>query len=193
MKKFFQRKTVSLITIVAAAALLVAACTDAPVAVETDLEPQFARQGPFLHSVTGHGQFTYFEGGEGVPWFASFTARVGADGSVSGQASAMLHGFTDSRGVDHAAVVAGELDVVCLSVSGNRAWIGTVIKNSTNMDWIGFQTGWVVEDNGSSGDRLRIARFPHDPAHFPNFAQDICTNQSLVPNSLLTGGNIRVR
>ena len=87
--------------------------------------------------------------------------------------------LTTPLGSEDSAVLHTESEVVCLSVDGDRAWLGLVIKNSTRSDWIGFQAGWVVEDNGSSGDRIRISTTPRDN---PNHAQNVCTRQSLVPN-----------
>ena len=74
-------------TAFAAIALAFVACTDAPVAVETDLEPQFARGG--LPTITGGGITLNFNSG-----FGEFVAIGGFSAQATGSGVVTAHGFS---------------------------------------------------------------------------------------------------
>jgi hypothetical protein len=134
-----------------------------------------------VQSATGSG---HFETNGELRTF-SFSAVERADGTTSGEwqvvsrvgAGATLHG-----------------DVVCLTVLGNRAWIGTRIESSDNPAVIiGSEGGFRVVDNGEGSDppdQLSLA-FINGPA---GFAQNYCNNAPAAPPLIVAqSGNIQVR
>jgi hypothetical protein len=142
--------------------------------------PNASSQG-VVQSATGSG---HFESGGELRTFA-FSAVQRADGTVQGEwqvvsrvgAGTKLHG-----------------DVVCVSVLGNRAWVGTRIESSDNpVVVIGSEGGFRVVDNGEGNDppdQTSVAFF-NGPA---GFAQNYCNNRPAAPplNAVLNG-NIQVR
>lgn len=133
-------------------------------------------------SATGSGHFT--AGGE-LRTF-TFSAIKQADGTVSGEWQVV------SR-VGNGAHLHGS--VTCLSVVGNRAWIGTVIESSDNpVVVIGSEGGFRVVDNGEGQgeppDQTSLA-FINGP---PGFAQNYCNNMPAAPPlNAVEDGNIQVR
>lgn len=107
-----------------------------------ELAPQFAKSpNAVVHSVTAGGQVDYtdvFGSGHEV---YGFTASVDGDGNVKG--SFQSHWVSDGGTLRFA------MDITCLSVNGNQAWLGGVITRS-NDDYlpVGFEFRWRVVDNG---------------------------------------------
>ncbi|MFN2563920.1 MAG: hypothetical protein ABR499_02755 [Gemmatimonadaceae bacterium] len=132
-------------------------------------------------SATGSGHLT--AAGE-LRTFA-FSAVERADGSVAGQ----FELFARSAGVR----VHGE--VVCLQVVGNRAWMGGVIRQTSDPTraQAGTETGWRVADNGEGRaappDQTSLM-FVNQP---PGFAQSYCRGMSPTPMNPVEKGNIQVR
>jgi hypothetical protein len=167
-------------------ALATVGCLDGPTDLPFDADPQFAAQG-VVHSATGSGHLP--SGAEDKRVFA-FTALEHADGSVSGQFTLVI--TAPVLGSENPAIGRIEAEVVCMSVSGNRAWVGGVVKSAARSDWVGRQTGWAVEDNGpgNSGDLISLMNIPSTN---PDLAQSVCDAQTRVPNRLVEGGSVRVR
>ena len=70
----------------------------------------------------------------------TFTVRIYADGSVDGHFN-----YTQVRdGVQLTA--SGSLD--CATITGNRAWVGGVIEESSRASLIGLDMWFQVQDNG---------------------------------------------
>ena len=165
---------------ICAAAL--AACRSGTEPTSTNLAPSLDRDGGgrVVQSATGAGHFTI--GGE-LRTFA-FTAQKHADGSVTGQYQ-LINRASDAR-------VHGE--VTCLSVVGNRAWIGGVQKNGSEGFPEGLENGFRVVDNGEGAndppDQLSLM-FVNAP---PGFAQAYCNARPAAPPLFpIEGGNIQVR
>ena len=156
--------------------LAVLACTEAPTAVVLDEEPLLAKNG-VMHSATGSGHITTT-----ARRTFTFSANQRADGTTTGQFNLVIHNDTMIR--IHA-------EVTCMSVAGNRAWVGGVVKSASNPDWVGLETAWAVEDGGKNGqDMIGLMNVP---TAFPGFAQAICDAQTRIADRPVEGGNLRVR
>lgn len=138
--------------------------------------------GPVVQSATGAGHFTV--GGE-LRTF-SFTALKHADGTVQGEYE-LFSRLTGAR-------IHG--DVTCLSVVGNRAWIGGRQEHSQDDALFppGLENGFRVADNGEG------ANDPPDEMSLmfvnatPGFAQNYCNARFLAPPlNPIEAGNIQVR
>jgi hypothetical protein len=85
-------------------------------------------------SATGSGQSTF--GGEQRTF--TFTASMSADGTVDGQAQ------LDNRAQGRRF----HMSLNCLVVSGNKAWVGGVVTDSTIPGDVGATWDFEVVDNG---------------------------------------------
>ena len=187
----------SLFISAAAIALAVVACTDTPtdpVTLDADLEPQFARRGPLVHSATGAGHIAHPSGVvlDDTRIFA-FTALEHADGTVTGQAQLNIIGV--GFGSENPAITNYfQAEVVCLTVEGDDAWIGAVIKTSSIPANIGNEVGWRVRDNGQGNsaepDGISTTQFPTND---PGFAQAFCDAKPNRFLNVVEQGNIQVR
>ena len=174
-----------------AIALAVVACTDAPVAIETDLEPQLARGGPLVHLATGSG--IAFSAGGTVHRIFSFTAREHADGRVSGQFQLELIGPPDFGSTNPAITRYLQAEVTCLSVDPNfplfggfpTAWVAGVIKSSSVPAHIGEAAAFAVVDRreGNSGPFDIITTMVPFPIGSNTVAEvnAFCETQDLLP------------
>jgi hypothetical protein len=143
--------------------------------------------GGVVHSATGSG---HTEGASGARRTFTFSAVERADGSVSGQFNLVLH--ESVRGSTNPATTRIQAEVVCISVSGSQAWVGGVVKSSSNPDWVGLETGWSVLDDGegsSSSDRISLMNVPN----VPGTAQATCDDRTRVPDLIVERGNVQVR
>ena len=184
----------------AAVALAVVACTDTPtdpVAVETDSEPQLAQGRRVVHSATGSGLFTHPSAvfNDQLRVF-SFTAVEYDDGTFSGQFQ--LEIMESAVGSTNPAITRWlQAEVTCVTVIGNEAWIGGVIRNSSIPFNVGKETRFRVEDNGqganSPPDRMTTTTGIPQPVG-SGHAQAWCTNtpQARVLNPVARG-NLQVR
>ena len=120
----------SLVTTAAATLLTVLA------SVSAATPPDVTQHGRPMHWASGGGTVEY----GGTLNTHAFTARIDADGNVSGQAEFQL------RYID--ATVHAEVN--CLEVVGNEAWIGGTITRSSNPTVVGQGLDIVfrVQDNG---------------------------------------------
>jgi hypothetical protein len=129
-------------------------------------------------SVTGSGHIT-----TNAKRTFSFTARQNVNGTVKGQFNLVIH--SEPQVEIHA-------EVICLSVAGNRAWVGGVVKSASNSAWLGLETGWAVEDNGSGSPSPDFISLMNVPSALSGLAQSVCDNQTRVPNSAVEGGNVTI-
>ncbi|HEY2954002.1 MAG TPA: hypothetical protein VGK89_01990 [Candidatus Eisenbacteria bacterium] len=67
-----------------------------------------------------------------------FTAEIDADGVVTGEAEFQHRDLG----------VHNHVEITCLTVIGNDAWIGGVIRESNIPELVGVQIVWRVQDNG---------------------------------------------
>ena len=80
---------------------------------------------------------------DGELWVLTFNATKFADGSVNGEAHVDRHDLG----------VSWSVDVTCLSVVGNTAWIGGIIRNSKGgLPRDGTVSYFYVIDNGEGED-----------------------------------------
>ena len=172
-------------TVFAALALAFVACSDVPVAPDTDLQPQFSRAGGVVHHVSLGGADIC--GALGLPTGCdanfSLTANEQADGSVKGQWQDTFAG--GGEGI-HVAID-------CLSVVGNGAVVGGVITHGTNsgVDVSGQRALTAVVDNGTS------ANDPADQLSFSFFPTGAASCNSFIPGNFplfnLAHGQVKVR
>ena len=104
------------------------------VAVAGLLGASVALAGSAVHRASGGGTVDW-PGGR-VTY--GFTARIDATGEVKGEAE--FH-FRDTGLRSH-------VDINCLAVSGNVAWLGGTITRSDDPSVVGMEVTWQVKDNG---------------------------------------------
>ena len=186
-------------TVFAAIALAFGACTDLPVALDTDLQPAFARGagGGIVHSATG-GSHRFFNDAARTKRKFSFTAREHADGTFSGQFQLNIMGLVGFFGSENPAITRFlHAEVLCLSVEGNEAWIGGVIRSSSIPGNIGKETGFRVRDNGQGKsappDEISGTTFPLPDLFPPGHAAAWCEDQPLRGLLEVVQGNLQVR
>jgi hypothetical protein len=122
---------------------------------------------------------------DGELWVLTFSARKFADGRVNGEAHVDRHDLG----------VSWSIDVTCLSVVGNTAWIGGIMRNSKGgLPVDGAISYFYVIDNGE-GDNAAVDRASavrvNDVA-----GEDIafCSSRPLLlPASDIAHGNVQVR
>jgi hypothetical protein len=174
--------------------MLLSSCSDRSAETPLDITaPSYQAvlaedHGAALHHVNGSGHL--FEPQSRRVF--TFTAHERTDGSLAGQFSLTV--TTPLFGSENPSITHVEAEVVCLVVDGNRAWVGGVVKNASNPDWIGGETAWAVEDNGEGGeaqDFISFMRLP--PQHVPGFAQFNCDNRTWTPDRPIDAGNVVVR
>lgn len=170
------------LTVVAA----LAACDTTPTDVPSGDSPSMAISGGVLASVVGSGHIPQGEEDRRV---FSFAAAQRADGSVTGQFTLLI--TSSVLGSENPSITRIEADVTCMSASGNRAWVGGVVTNSSNPAWIGMETGWAVEDNGEGANSFDLISLMNVPGP-PGLAQSVCDSRARIPNLLIETGNVQV-
>jgi hypothetical protein len=105
----------------------------------------------------------------------SLTARIDAAGNVSGQ---WQDAFTQNQGF--------HINVTCLTVVGNQAWVGGVITQAANPAFIGVQARTLVVDNGQSSDTIGFTVI------FPNGNAPDCSAQPAFQQFPLNQGQVKV-
>lgn len=159
--------------------------TEPPVA-ESAIAPSFAASGGVLASARGAGHISQGDSDRRV---FSFAAQQRADGSATGQFTLLI---TNSiLGSENPSVTRVEAEVTCMSSGGNIAWVGGVVKNSTNPAWIGMETGWAVEDNGEGANGFDAISLMNIPGP-PGLAQAVCDSQTRNPNLPVEQGSVQV-
>lgn len=149
------------------------------VATFTFWQVSVSAQGRVIASATGSGNITQ----NGSFRTFAFTAKLYEDGTAQGEAEVLNH-------VNHRTV---HIEVDCLRVAGNRAYVGGRITNATNTALEGQRVLFAVEDNGEGAndppDRISLVVVlePEDPT-----CADPETN-GLIPNRIVERGNIQVR
>lgn len=133
-----------------------------------------ASAAPSVSKATGGG--TYEK--NGFLNTIAFTAQVDGGGAAKGEAQFQL------RDID----LRIHLDVDCLVVVGNQAWIGGVIKTSSDPSLIGQRRVFTVVDNGEGGGAVDELGEPVVSALMLD-----CLTQPALPLLPLTNGNFQVR
>lgn len=167
----------------AVAALPLAACQDRG---PTGPEPAFELPAPgsgIVYQVSGGGAVVR-EDLEGAPReIYGFQAQVDAAGNVRGEAE--VHFPSDE--------VKMHIDVQCLVVERNRAWLsGPVTRSDDPETPVGRVFVWLVQDNGEGHDAPpdRISNFIHRPGD--NFPPDICERTWSLETFAWDDGNVRI-
>lgn len=145
----------------------------------------------------GHGAYTVTDSnGKSVKRQFSFSAKINADGSVNGSAELSNPAFT---GANNKSPYHVTIDVTCLNVIGNTAFVGGLVRN-TNDTGGGVLTGAVffsVQDNGEPGkdqDRISPLFFWDNDPNTVGDPQACLLNQlGDFPMTPIEEGNIQVR
>jgi len=128
---------------------------------------------PAVNKATGGG--TVETGGTKVT--IAFTAQVDAAGAVKGEAEFQL------RTED----VTFHVDIDCLSVAGNQAWMEGVITTSSDPARVGTRVQWTVVDNGEG-------KGTQDQTSLPVAGTaGSCNQRPALPLIPWTNGNVQVR
>lgn len=174
-------------TILAAATLLAAAACDQPPTAPTSDELRAAAPAAVLNgapdrrSATGSAHF--LTGGEHRT--VAFTAIRDADGSVHGQFQMNIHALD----------VFWHTEVECLTIVGNRAFIGgTVTSSSDARVRVGTKSYFWVEDHGQGADappdRVSLVSPNEDQQGLDDFCNLV---QNLLPGRDVLRGNVQIR
>lgn len=136
-----------------AAALAIVACEPviAPLAdtIPEVPAPSFAVFNPVVQHVTGSADFHWIRPSTGEEFWrtSSLTARKHADGSVTGTYEANIHGLITYEG-----------RITCLTITGNEAWLGLIIEDSSNPAVIGSERALYVMDNAGADRSTALPR-----------------------------------
>ena len=186
MRRWFNRSVVS--ASLPLLALMASSCGDVPTATTPDTAALTLSGSVPVHVATGSGH-TFEPPTQRV---FTFTADRRPDGSLTGQFSLTI--TSPLFGSPNPSVTRLEASVVCMVVDGNRAWVGGVVKNASNPEWIGAETAWAVEDGGEGpGAQDFISHMRLPPQHVPGFAQFSCDNRVWTPDLPIDAGNVVVR
>jgi len=154
--------------------IAVLACQDQGPTVPPD-GPQFLRVGTRpVYRVSGGGSVVRADPSGTRRSVYAFDASLDATGKVSGQAE--VH-FTSTLAHLH-------IDVRCLVVRGNEAWLSGPVTRSDNLDFpLGAVFLWRVQDNGEGRGAApdRISSFVWNPE--ANYSPAVCLWQ---PEALVT-------
>ena len=166
------------------ALLTLAACQDrGPTAPQPELELTAAAVSGIVYQVTGSGAVVR-EDLEGAPRETyGFQAQVDAAGNARGEAE--VHFPSDE--------VKMHIDVQCLVVERNRAWLsGPVTRSDDPETPVGRVYVWMVVDGGEGGDAApdRISSFVHRPGD--NLPPDICQQQWRLDTYRWDHGGVRI-
>ncbi len=117
----------------------------------------------------------------------TFNVRVYADGSVDGRFN-----YTQVRDGGEPLTVTGSLD--CAVISGNQAWVGGVIEQSSRESLVGLDMWFQVQDNGEPGSDETPDMSSTLGAGGPGTGDQYCADAPVVrfPFFLETG-NLQVR
>ena len=126
-----------------------------------------------VHKVTVGSPDIIGPGGDGN---FSLIAQVDAAGNVSGQ---WQDAFTQNQGF--------HINVTCLVVVGNQAWVGGIITQARNPAFVGLQARTLVVDNGPNGDTIGFTNF------FPNGNAPDCSAQTPFLQTPLAQGQVIVK
>ena len=109
----------------------------------------------------------------------SLHAEIDAAGNVSGQ---WQDAFTQNQGF--------HINVTCLTVVGNQAWVGGVITQAQNPAFIGIQARTLVVDGGlpnGGGDTVGFTVI------FPNGGAPDCSAQTAFQQFPLNQGQVDIK
>ena len=157
------------------------ACEPAVNAVGPDVDAQFARSGNApAHHVSGGGQVDYtgtVADGAAKETYG-FTASVNGNGEVKGQ----FESHWGSEFMFH-------MDITCLTVVDNKAWLGGVTTRSNNEDFpVGQEWVFSVVDNGEGANAE-----PDQLSYFYAISADGCSQQYNIYLFDWTSGNVQVK
>ena len=128
---------------------------------------------PAVNKATGGGTV---ESG-GVLETIAFTAQVDAAGEVKGQAEFQLRSQS----------VTFHVEIECLSVAGNQAWMEGVITSSSDPARVGTRVQWTVVDNGEG-------KGAQDQTSLPVAGTaGSCNQRPALPLIPCTNGNVQVQ
>lgn len=152
-------------------------------------QPAFARSANApVHQVSAGGQVDY----SAIPGFGDYHETYGFHASVDGNGN--VTGEFQSHWGNDASAIKLRIDISCLSVNGNQAWLGGTVTQSGDETAIpvGMQFVWSVIDGGEGKNAPpdRLSYFYYGT----NLTAAACANQGA--NFYFfdwTQGNVQVR
>jgi hypothetical protein len=143
-----------------------------------------------IHSITGSGLIVvppdfFFPGSEGFVTTTSISAHQKADGSLKGTTT--IHTWFASQSEPMVFVS----DITCLTVDGNTAYFGAVVRYSNNFSYTkpgNEDVGFVIDSNKTGPDIFWIGPI----IYFLKPGEDCSARPTLIPYPL-TSGNFIVR
>lgn len=122
---------------------------------------------------------------DGELWVLTFNADKRADGTVTGTA------HIDRKDLD----AAWDVDVTCMSVVGNRAWIAGIVRNARGaIPRDGTVSYFYVTDNGEGADSVLDRASAIRINDVAGQDRAFCTDRPVVlPDSEIAHGNVQVR
>lgn len=148
---------------------------------------------PGRESANGHGTLEVQDGdGNTVKRQFSFSARVHADGTVTGQAVLHNPAFEGANGKPYQLKV----DISCMRVVGNIAILGGTTERTNDPNLVDA-VFFTVQDNGEPGkDRDKISSvffWDDDPTTEGDPQACLLTGPTDFPLNTIDSGNIQVR
>jgi len=117
--------------------------------------------------------------GPGADGNFSLIAQIDQAGNVSGE---WQDAFTQNQGF--------HINVTCLTVVGNQAWVGGVVTQAANPAFVGIQARTLVVDGGlpnGGGDTISFTFI------FPNGGAPDCAAQPAFPQTALNQGQVDIK
>ena len=163
------------------AVFALAACDAATDPVQPEAEraaSETADASAVVASATGSGHVE----SAGEPRTFTFSAVRQGDGSVQGESQLVIHAFD----------AYWHTRIECLTVVGNRAFMGGTITTASGAPIVeGTKSFFWVEDNGDDGtDRISIAAFNADQDALDEFC---ALDNNPLPGADILEGNVTVR
>ena len=168
------------------AAVLFAACggesLTSPASIGSLLDPDGAVVSADEPAVTASVVGAAHRDAGDKPVVLNFSAVQRADGTVSGS-------YYYQSVVNHVSI---HVDVTCLTVVDNRAWVGGVISRSSIPALVGTVSYFYATDNGEgveATDEVSLVRAADQPGENLRFCEELPT---LLPNREVLRGNVNV-
>lgn len=171
----------SLFSLIAVAVVAVAGCEPAAEVVAPVADASFARSPKaVVHQVSAGGIVDYTaQGSPGLVEQYGFTASVDGAGNARGQLQ-----------TDWDDGLKFHMEITCLVVDGNQAWLGGVITKTTGSGVfaVGSEWVWSVADNGEGA-----AAAPDELTFFFPYPATLCGDRVPYGAFAWTHGNVQVR
>lgn len=185
------RRSGRLSLVVAATATLSISCSDSAALTAPDdgagsIAAAKLGQSADLQSASGSG---HYHTQDGLWRTFSFNGTKKPNGTVTGRFHFRIHGAQGAG-----SRIWG--DVTCLTIEGNRAWLGGYVTKAGNLNHIGRAHGFSVVDNGqgqgAAADQVTVTWPGSSNPRFDE-PDEYCESKPDQQLHLVEAGNVQVR